>query len=139
MRRDRVRWCQPRIHATRRARRGSILPSIPTPTALESAARAVSGARAHAVLLANVGEDGHLDLAKSLIGIDLRIIRHCVAIAQVLADVLEGFHLLLPGLGEVGFAAGARRDAAENGARHGVLVDIAGGDYIDGDPLIFGD
>src|SRR5271154_5961279 len=61
----------------------------------ESTLRTITGPRAHAILLANVGHDLHVDFAESLVGIRRRIIRDGVAVAEILADRLECFHLLL--------------------------------------------
>jgi hypothetical protein len=77
----------------------------------------------HAKLLPGVAGNLHCDLAEALIGIGRRIVSHGVRVAQVLADVFEGFYLALPGLGPIGFATGALRDAAE-GLPGALITDI---------------
>src|SRR5439155_577331 len=81
------------------------------------AARLIAGPATDAPLLAGVINRFDGDFAEALVGIRLRVIRHGVRIAQILANVLERFDLLLPRLSEVGFAAGALRDALEHVAR----------------------
>src|SRR5438876_8907017 len=81
---------------------------------LESAARAVSRARLHAILLTGVRYDLDVDLAEPFVRIRLRIISHRVGIPQILADRLKRFHLFLPITGEVRFAARACRDALKH-------------------------
>ena len=105
---------------------------------LESSARPVAGAGADAVLLAHVG--GNLDgnLAEALVGIGGRVIGDGVGVAERLADGFEGFHLPLPGSGEEGLAAGALRDALEDAGGDGILVDLVGGDDVDGDAFVLG-
>src|SRR5207247_281216 len=68
-----------------------------------------------------------------------RIVGHRVGIAQILTDGFERFHLLLPRLGPVGFASGARGDALEHSTRDRIFVDLVGRDHVDRNPFIFGD
>src|SRR5204862_3100958 len=74
---------------------------------LESALGTIARALPHSILLAGIRYDFHVDLAETFVRIVLRIIRHRVRVAQVFADRLERFHLLLPRLRPIGFAAGA--------------------------------
>src|SRR5580704_165374 len=105
---------------------------------VKSPTRAISRPGAHAIFLAGVGNDFDVDLAESLIRVSLRIVSDGVAVAQILADGFERFHLPLPGFGEIGFAAGTRGDALEYGAGHGILIHVVGGDDVDRDAFVFG-
>src|SRR5581483_1090739 len=77
-------------------------------TLFEAPARTITRPRPHTILMPGVRRDLDRDLAEAVIRVRLRIVRHGVAVAQILADVLERFHLLLPVLREVRFAARAR-------------------------------
>src|SRR6185369_8435187 len=90
-------------------------------------------------LLAGVVDRVDGDFAETLVGVGLRVISHGVGVAEIFADVFEGFHLLLPGLGEIGFAAGALGDALEDVAGDGILVYFGGGDDIERNSFVLGD
>ena len=77
-------------------------------------------------------------LRKPSFGLRLRIVGDGVGVAQIFANVLERLHLLLPGLGPVGLAAGALRDALEDAARDRVLVHFAGRDHVDRNAFVLG-
>src|ERR1019366_9347341 len=77
---------------------------------LQHTAGAITRPAADAPLLAGIVGRVDGNLAEPLIGVGLRTIRNRVGVPQIFANVFEGFHLLLPGLGEIGFAAGPLRD-----------------------------
>src|ERR1017187_4876776 len=106
--------------------------------ALQHAARPISRPAADAPLLPRIVGRVDGDLPEPLIGVGLRIIRDRVGVPQIFADVLERFHLLLPGLGEIGFAAGPLRDSFEDVARDGVLIHFGGGDHVERNALVLG-
>src|ERR1051326_3844109 len=87
------------------------------PVLLESASRAIAGSRTHPVLVTGVRRNLDRDLAEPFVRIRLRIVGDGVAVAQILADVFESFHLLLPRLREVGFATRAVREIGRASCR----------------------
>src|SRR5438046_1227342 len=77
-------------------------------------ARTITGSRADAILLSDVGQDLDTDFAEALIRIGRRIVSDRVTVAQVLTNGFESLHLLLPGLCPISLATCTRRDAAKN-------------------------
>src|SRR5579883_3677552 len=92
------------------------------PNESESAARTITRAALHAILLRLIRKNLHRDLTESFIRIRLRIIRHGVGVPQILADRFERLHLLLPCFREIRFSAGARRNPFEYARRNWILV-----------------
>src|ERR1019366_4250660 len=105
---------------------------------LQHATGAITRPAADAPLLAGIVGRVDGNLAEPLIGVGLRIIRNRVGVPQIFANVFEGFHLLLPGLGEIGFAAGPLRDPFENVARDRVLIHFGGGNHVEWNALVLG-
>src|SRR5258707_3979278 len=85
----------------------------PTPTpgpirslvGLESTSWTIARSGLHTVLAPRVAQYLNRDLAETLIRVRLRIVGHRVGVPQIFADILKRFHLLLPRLGKIGFAA----------------------------------
>src|ERR1035437_9368650 len=115
-----------------------VRPRETPPPTLQHAARPIARPASDAPLLARIVGRVDGNLAEPLIGVRLRIIRNRVGVPQIFANVFEGFHLLLPGLGEIGFAAGPLRAAFENVARDRVLVHFGGGDHVERNALVLG-
>ena len=60
------------------------------------------------------------------LGFGSRIVGQRVEVRQVVADRGEGARLILPVLGEIGFAAGRLAHAFKDGGRYGLILGGAG-------------
>ena len=79
-------------------------------------ARPIAAPGTNVVVLIGRAYQFHADAPPAVIGIRLRVIGKRVEMGKVIADGSEGFLLVLPVFGKVGFAAGAGAHAPEDGA-----------------------